>query len=703
MARSARRLSLLSAVLVLGVLVGCPNGSKKKGQPIILVVIDTLRADHLPNYGYTKIQTPHLNDLNRDSLRFENVFAQVPLTLPSHASLFTGKLPFEHGVRDNAGYKLDGKVQTLASHLKDAGYQTAGFVSSMVLRSETGINQGFDLYDDHFRAKSEQPQGVTQYAQRGGEETMEHALDWLAEQGEEPFFLFIHLYDPHTPYDPPEPYSSQASLPYDGEILLCDDLIGRLIGALKQKGLYQNCVLSVTSDHGEGLGDHGEEEHGFLLYRETLSVPLWIKYPNQLAANTTEKGVMALTDVAGAISAAAGVPMSKNAYRPLSSFSHGPVYSESLNAALHFGWYEQFSVVEGDKHFIKGDRDRAFNFITDPNEKTPLSPMPTPPSNWSKWLALGSAYEKPGSELSAEEKEMLASLGYAGDFAAGQDLRELDESQFLQLFNKIKAAGVLVGNRQYAQVLPFLQEILQQHSGMLDVRLLLGTCLTGMGRYEQAEYLYLEGLSQSPNDLSLLVGLINSQFGLQKKEKIPELIDRVFEISPHLGARMLLPILIQNQEFKGTEQAANAILNQTPEDGPALFAKGWLAHHQQAYAQAEEWFRQALENTAPENENSSKTKAFLADCLANQGQLDRALALFEESIAQNPHSAFAQSRRALTLFSMNQPQLAVKSLNDWLAMDPTEANVMAIADVLTSVGLQDMANQLKADWQKSQK
>ena len=234
------------------------------GAPVVLVTIDTLRADHLPLWGYAKVETPAIDALGRDGVLFHNAYSQVPLTLPSHASLLTGLLPYEDGVRSNTGFRLDtSRHPTLAALLKAKGYATGAAVSAYVLRRETGIATDFDYFNDSLEVR----EGAALNAlQRPGGESLDAVLAWLDGVGKRPFFLWLHLYEPHTPYEAPEPYRSRFA-PYDAEIAAADAIVGRLVSELKTRGLYDSSLLVMTSDHGEGLGDHGEVEHGALVPR----------------------------------------------------------------------------------------------------------------------------------------------------------------------------------------------------------------------------------------------------------------------------------------------------------------------------------------------------------------------------------------------------------------------------------------------------
>ena len=233
------------------------------GGPIILISIDTLRADHLPIYGYSGVRTPAIDALAATATVFEHAYSHAPQTLPAHASILTGELPFQTGVRDNVGFTLKDGQWTLARALHADGYATGGFVSAYVLREETRIGQGFDTYDAKLPAVSSEV--ALGQVQRDGAATLEAAQRWLTSRTNDRVFLFLHLYEPHRPYKPPSRFSQYA--PYDGEIAYADEIVGRLLDRLRTDKLFDQSTIVLLADHGEGLGDHGEQEHGMFLYR----------------------------------------------------------------------------------------------------------------------------------------------------------------------------------------------------------------------------------------------------------------------------------------------------------------------------------------------------------------------------------------------------------------------------------------------------
>ena len=280
---------MLSALILLGAAAARPSpGAEGNAANVVVITIDTLRADHLGCYGDRSIDTPNLDALARSAARFTHAFTPVPITLPAHTALFTGSFPMATGVHDFSGNKVPASAVTLAKALHDRGYSTAAFLGAAVLDSRFGLNQGFDTYFDHFDFNRLDETSLDM-VKRSGDQVVDNALEWLKANPRQPFFLWVHLYDAHYPYTPPEPYASRyAGRPYDGEIAFDDAQVGRLIAFLKDLGVFEKAVLVVTGDHGEGLGEHGEKTHGFFVYNSTLHVPLFIKVPGA-AARAIEK------------------------------------------------------------------------------------------------------------------------------------------------------------------------------------------------------------------------------------------------------------------------------------------------------------------------------------------------------------------------------------------------------------------------------
>src|SRR6266576_5389245 len=275
----APRFRLLPASVVAMALfssaIAATNPQPKKSAPsarspsrpnVILITIDTLRADHVGCYGAQNVKTPTLDGLAHDGVLFERAISQVPLTWPSHAVILTGTYPFQNGVQDFTGHPLAPQFRSVTQAFKQAGYATGAVVSSFVLDRSWGLARGFDFYDDEFSEAAFQ-QNDLELVDRKAEQSVTRALHWLSQTHQRPFFLWLHLYDPHSPYDPPEPYRTEyRDHPYDGEVASADHELGRLIDWLKKRGAYNRSLIVFVSDHGESLGEHGEREHGFFVY-----------------------------------------------------------------------------------------------------------------------------------------------------------------------------------------------------------------------------------------------------------------------------------------------------------------------------------------------------------------------------------------------------------------------------------------------------
>src|SRR5437870_3655267 len=290
-----RRWVLIGAVVVLAAAAAWWAAHRRAAGPnLLLVTIDTLRADHVGVYGAANARTPTLDTLAARGVRFEHAQSPVPLTGPSHATILTGLYPPVHGVRDNIVFPLDARHQTLATRLKAAGYRTAAFVGAYPVAAAFGFRQGFDTFSENFNESPVPGAG----AQRPANEVVDDALGWLAGPGPGPFFVWMHLYDPHAPYDPPEPYRTDfAGRLYDGEIAFADAQLGRLFAWLRSSGHEEDTVVAVLADHGESLGEHGELTHAVLIYEATLHVPFLLAGPG-VPRGTTLPARVTTVDVA---------------------------------------------------------------------------------------------------------------------------------------------------------------------------------------------------------------------------------------------------------------------------------------------------------------------------------------------------------------------------------------------------------------------
>ena len=436
--------TLRRLILILAALTAFCAAAQTPAKPplnVVLITIDTLRADHVGCYGYKQIKTPNIDGLAADGMRFESAFAVVPVTLPSHSSMLTGTYPMLSGMHDFSGNKLSPLQPTLASVLKQAGYQTGAVIGAAVLDSRFGLNQGFDFYYDHFDFSRLDETNLDEM-ERPGNVVADVALDWLAKNSQKKFFLWMHLYDPHFPYHPPEPYSREyAAQPYDGEIAFADEQVGRLLRFLKEKGIYQNTVIVLCGDHGESLGEHGEKTHGFFIYNATMHVPLIIRLPEsrlpEKAARTVADPV-SLVDLMPTVLGAVGleIPSQVQGHNLLPELRGDRtdqlnrdrvLYGETFMPRIHFNWSELRGSENTKYHFIDAPRPELYDLSKDPGEVHNLftEKKAVAEEMRAKLVSLIRDYSA-GKEMAEKTgldpalMERLKALGYAG-FSGGGD------------------------------------------------------------------------------------------------------------------------------------------------------------------------------------------------------------------------------------------------------------------------------------------
>ena len=486
----SRRLSAGTLLVVALLAAGCSRAGRH--PPIVLISVDTLRADHVPAYGYRGVETPALDALRSDSILYENAYAHVPLTVPSHAALLTGLLPFANGVRDNAGFRLSPSIRTIASALKDAGYATGAAVSSFALRRDRGLAAGFDFYDDE--TSDERP----------GTETAARLERWMDGIGDQPVFAFLHVYEPHAPYTPPEPFRSRyAERPYDGEIAAADAAVGGFLDYLKKRGLYRRALVVFLSDHGEGLNDHGEDEHGVFLYREAIRVPLFVRRPGGEEAGRTVRAPVGLVDVYPTIAQTAGIAVADRKGVPLFGVGSAPsgenrtIYSETLYPRLQLGWSDLASLTDGSHQYIEAPRPELYDLAADPGEKRDLAAsLPPAMREMRAALARIPRGEEPSGKSTPEEIEKLRSLGYihVQSAAAGRALP--DPKDRVEALKEYKRLFALFYAKQDAEAADLARRILAGNPAILSVSRILALSLDRLGRTAEGERVLASALSR---------------------------------------------------------------------------------------------------------------------------------------------------------------------------------------------------------------
>ncbi len=459
---------------------------------VIFITIDTLRADHVGCYGYKRIETPALDALAHAGVRFTHAYTPVPITLPAHTAIFTGSFPMATGMHDFSGNKLPSNAVTLAKVLRDRGYSTAAFVGSPVLDSRFGLNLGFETYFDHFEFSRLDESSLDQMKRRG-DLVVDEALRWLRVNPRQPFFLWVHLYDPHDPYTPPEPYASRYSgQPYDGEIAFADAQVGRLFAHLRERGLDAESVVVMAGDHGEGLGQHGEKSHGFFIYNSTLHVPLIIKIPG--TAPRVIEDEVSLVDVMPTILEALriAIPASVQGRSLLGQVRGQPaarpseVYAETYLALLHFRWSQLRSIQSRGLKYIDAPRPELYDTHQDPDElKNLISARPAVAQELRYRLFSIMRRNTPLAGAAAQQKELtdpallarLRALGYVavstGSFveSVGKPLPDpKDRLQVAQLITEAMADGQ---HGRYEESLRKLREAEKMEPSLMTIQYLM--------------------------------------------------------------------------------------------------------------------------------------------------------------------------------------------------------------------------------------
>jgi choline-sulfatase len=395
------------------------------GPPdVLLITVDTLRADHVGAYGYAQAATPVIDELAARGARFAQVIAPAPLTLPSHTSIFTGTTPLAHGVRDNVGFVLGPAMPTLAERFRAAGYSTAAFISGFPLHRRFGLARGFDQYDDRLTRGGDRARPAA--VERRADETIAAVETWLGQPAtgqRRPMFLWVHLFDPHAPYEAPEPYRTRFSArPYDGEVAFVDTQIGLLVQRVNQARPDRPTVVAVTSDHGEGLGEHGEPTHGLFVYDSTIRVPLVLAGPG-VPAGRVIRPMVRLIDVGPTLLDLSGVPALAGAegvsLRAVLSQDRAvpgpPAHVESLFGWLCCGWSPLHAWRVEDWMFIDAPRAELYDTASDPGQVRNLAQdRQADASRLRRGLetAIGRDQVSASGQSSSEDRDRLRSLGY---------------------------------------------------------------------------------------------------------------------------------------------------------------------------------------------------------------------------------------------------------------------------------------------------
>ncbi|MGZ5554861.1 MAG: sulfatase-like hydrolase/transferase, partial [Candidatus Aminicenantales bacterium] len=591
---------------------------------VLLVTLDTTRADHLPCYGYAGVSTPNLDAVAGRGIVFEQAATATPLTLPSHSTIMTGMYPTFHGVRVNGNTALGDDQTTLAEVLSARGYDTGAFIAAFVLDGRWGLKQGFDHYDDKFNLQKYKHLDLGE-VQRPGNEIVDAALAWLEGEKSKPFFAWVHLYDPHIPYAPPEPYASQYARRgpyglYDGEIAFMDEQIGRLTGWLARNGLDRSTIVVFVGDHGESLGSHGEGTHGYFIYDYVMHVPLLVSTPFDALSGKRVPAQVSTADVFPTILDLIGAAAQTKAQgRSLVGlmFDSGrkddvPAYGEAMASNIQFGWSALHALRTPRYKYIDAPRAELYDLAKDSGEhENVLAKSPEVARRMKAELDVlmtetsRDAPAPQAADLDKETMERLSALGYVGVPVSSRKATAAsgplaDPKDKLQVFMAVTRAGELILEEKYVEAVTPLESALREEPEIPQALLLLSTCYVELGRPEEAKAELDILLKNDPESVQGLIALANILLDEGKTDDVIALCKRTLSV-----------------DDKNTQ---------------AYTLIGEIYLDKTDYSQALPYLEKALE-TQPK---ITRTRLSLAAALVGAAQYDRAEAELKAILAESP-------------------------------------------------------------------
>jgi choline-sulfatase len=640
-----RRAFLFFILLIAGVAwAEAPN--------IILITIDTTRADRMGFLGSKRGITPNLDTLARQGIVFERAYSQAPLTPVSHATIFTGTYPQFHTVTD-FGHPLPSLLPSVPEILQKSGYHTAAFIGSLILDPKAnmapGFDRGFDYFDAGFHQKHGPDESRYDSIERRAGDVVAHAIGWMNKNRQARFFIWIHLYDPHAPYDPPAPFDKQFKDPYDGEIAYADASLGKFFTYLRQHGLYDRALITVMSDHGESLGAHGESMHGIFLYDETIRVPLLFKLPGELLAGRRVASQVRLVDVAPTLLSMLSLPLPptfqgeslvpkmKAARKDADDL---PAYAETDYPHRAFGWSALRSMRTGKYLFIRAPKRELYDESYDGGDQHNLassSPAVTDTLQSQldefreKTASFHDSAQKPA--LSSEQSENLTALGYAGSAPAGvspDPLKGEDPKDKIQVSNLLHEGMIAVEDGRYTEAIPMLQHVLSESPLISAAQMQLGVALARVRRYPEAIATLRRAVQMIPDSTQAQYELGLALYETGAWQESAPYFEFVAKKRPKFpdAQYSLAAVYARIQRVPEAIELLQAVLQQEPEHFRANLLLGRIYTLQQRAEEAMPYLKQAVASD-PRN---AEAHSFLADAYDQLG--DGANAASERSRAE---------------------------------------------------------------------
>lgn len=667
-----KRLLLITLLWLFSRLQSSPPVRITPGANLLVITLDTTRADHIGIYGYQPAQTPNIDAIARKGVRFENTYTPVPLTLPAHCSLFTGDIPLAHGVRNNGRYRLPGQSDTLAEILQRCGYTTAAFVSSFTLESRFGLDQGFTTYNDNLSVKKGQVK--TYSSERPAESVFADFSAWFEsccrQEKNKKFFAWVHFFDPHMPYAPPGPFKSQFQQnPYDGEIAYMDVYIGKIMALLEEKRMLANTLVVVVGDHGEAFGEHGEFGHMMFCYEENLKVPLVFCAPGRLPENKTIADRANLVDVMPTILEFLAVPLPTDAgagrgVGPVAGTSvrgvsllpliagtaakERPFYIESVFPTEALGCAPVKGLIKGEYKFIDLPQPELYHLPADPGEKENLYFKQNTIAKQLKQtltqimkqyeLSAVSAAQS-GRRLSPEEERKLKSLGYfstSSTNTAGANLP--DPKEKVASLTEYVVGSRLIGEGKNSEAIPYLNRSITLNPFFSWPYSTLAQAFLESGKTNEALDVLKKGIATNPGEYQLK---IDYALVLKKQARWTEAIEILNGLlNQEKGIVDAGPELyyILGDLYAGKGDAANAVSSyrqaalSEPENIVIKQKLVYLLHQSQRYTEALDIYRD-LEKATPGDAGLLLNMAILYEQIKND---ELARAYYIKLLTQNP-------------------------------------------------------------------
>jgi arylsulfatase A-like enzyme/thioredoxin-like negative regulator of GroEL len=613
--------------------------ARAEAPNIVLVTVDTTRADRMGFLGCTRGTTPNLDILARQGVVFEHAYSQAPLTPVSHATIFTGTYPQFHTVTD-FGHPLPSLLPSVPEILKKSGYHTAAFIGSLILDPKAnmapGFDRGFDYFDAGFHQKHGPGEDRYHSIERRAGDVVAHAIAWMNKNRQTPFFVWVHLYDPHAPYDPPAPFNTKFKDAYDGEIAYADASLGKLFNYLRQRGSYDRSLITVMSDHGESLGAHGESMHGIFLYDETIRVPLLFKLPGRLLAGRRVSSQVRLVDVAPTLLSMLSLPLPqtfqgeslvgrmKAAEKKSSDL---PAYAETEYPHRAFGWSALRSMRTGKYLFVRAPRRELYDQVRDATAEHNLT-SDSPAVSDTLQSQLDEFRDKTASfhddadktALNSQQSENLAALGYAGSTPTGASpdpLKGDDPKDKIQVSNLLHEGMIAVEDGRYGEAIPILQHVLNESPLISAAQLQLGVALARVRRFPDAIPVLRKATEMVPDSTQAQyeLGLALYETGAWREsapyfefvaKKRPKFPDAQYSLASVYARIQRVPDAIE---------LLQGVLQQQPDHFRANLLLGRIYTLQQRADEAVPYLKQAV---ASESDNF-EAHSFLADAYNQVG------------------------------------------------------------------------------------